>query len=122
VTTPKSSYNTLAQHPSLAVLFNQYPLLRAQLKAIYTNTFEPSSSTFPPHNRGNSRNPRGRGRGRGRGGYHDHVDKGPWTPERGVKDALKEIKKLKEADGDMGMGMKEFLELLNKIIGEETTF
>jgi hypothetical protein len=46
------------------------------------------------------------------------VDKGPWTPERGFKDALKEIKKLKEADGDLGAGMKEFLELVKRISEE----
>jgi hypothetical protein len=70
------------------------------------------------HNPEKARNQRGRGRGGGRCGYYDRVDKGPWTPERGFKDALKKIKKRKEADGDMGMGMKEFLELVNKIIGE----
>jgi hypothetical protein len=34
--------------------------------------------------------------------------KGPSTPERGFKDALTEIKKLKEAEGNMGIAMKEF--------------
>lgn len=47
------------------------------------------------------------------------MEKGPWTPERGFKDALKLIKKLKQDEGDMGVGIKEFLELVNKIVGEE---
>jgi hypothetical protein len=86
VTTPKSSCNTLAQHPSLSVLVTRYSLLRAQLKAIYSAILEPSSTTFLSPNHGKARN--NCGRGRGRGGYHDRVDKHPWTPEREVSRTL----------------------------------
>ena len=50
-----------------------------------------------------------------------------WPRDHGLqtgasKDALTETKKLKEAEGDMGIGMKEFLELVNKTIRKGETF
>jgi hypothetical protein len=64
-------------------------------------------------------NHRGRGRWRGRGGYFDRVNEGPWNPEKGFKDALKQIKSLKDAGGDLGVGMEQVLELVNNIIAED---
>jgi hypothetical protein len=47
------------------------------------------------------------------------VNEGPWNPEKGFKDALKQIKSLKDAGGDLGVGMEQVLELVNNIIAED---
>jgi zinc finger HIT domain-containing protein 3 len=120
----------------------RYPMLKAQLQIAYAHTLDPGpndkfswhrqpllGSLYPDpahtHHRG-----RGRGRG-GRGGRSqrgargswggraelndpsEERQRGPWTQEKGDKESLLAIKKMKMGDerDEKAEGMREFVEL-----------
>ena len=117
----QDSYATLLRSTELGQLFASHPQLKSQLKSIYAATHEPSQedqeSETTRRNRASRGRGRARGRGRGRGNTHDnHV---PWTRERGLKDAMRQLKKARRVEGPQGEGLREFSALVTKI-HEET--
>ncbi|KAK3675076.1 hypothetical protein LTR78_005010 [Recurvomyces mirabilis] len=126
-------------------LMQRYPMLQAQLQVAYGLTLEPSPEDKFSWSRGpllgaldpsRGRSTRGRGNDRrggrggrgsrgGRGGRHDVEEaseerqRGAWTQDKGDKEALLAIKKMKtggERD-EKAEGMREFVELCQMRFG-----
>nr|POE46991.1 hypothetical protein CFP56_00323 [Quercus suber] len=131
--------STLQDDPEFKRLLSRYPLLIVQLQMIYGLTLDPGpedartwnrqriyGDPAPEYFRGRGR---GRGRGfgarggRGRGGHDEHSDRprGLWTPEKGEKDGLTVIKRMREGpvDDERAEGLREFGELCRMRFGEQ---
>ncbi|KAK5136829.1 hypothetical protein LTR08_001751 [Meristemomyces frigidus] len=134
---PKVNFSGFEKNDDLKRLLSRYPLLKIQLQAVYGHTLEPGPDDARSWNREpmygdgrpdtNSFRGRGRGRGRGkgfdrggrggrgRGGFHTDDDRqhGAWTREKGDKEALAVVKKMRQGGEDdaKAEGMREFLEL-----------
>ena len=147
---PKQDFTGFEEDAEFKLLLKRYPLLKMQLQAAYALTLEPGpdearswyrqplpgvQSSSPISKRGNFRG-RGRGRadrGRGmrrRGGFgghggHDEMSEerqhGAWTQEKGDKEALLVLKKMKQAgeDEERAEGMREFVELCSMRFGDD---
>lgn len=135
---PKIDFTNFESDKDFSRLLARYPLLRTQLQAVYGLTLQPGPDETRTWNRGalpGFTAPRrgfdaGRGRARGRSargqrgsrggrGGHEHMpddrQHGPWTQEKGDKEALAVVKKMREGDGssedEAAEGMREFVEL-----------
>lgn len=147
---PKVDFASLEKDADFKHLLSRFPLLKIQLQTIYGLTLEPGPDEArswnrqplygqhrpePPSFRGRGRG-RGRGSdrggrgGRGRGGFEANEDRqhGPWTQEKGDKEGLAVIKKMRLGGEDdrKAEGMREFVELCVLKFGpdrrpEETT-
>ncbi|MCJ1392429.1 hypothetical protein MMC18_005296 [Xylographa bjoerkii] len=109
----QDAYTTLLRSAKLEQLFAGHPQLKSQLKSIYGATLEPSQEDQESEARRRKRVSRGRGRGRGRGNVHNSP--APWTRERGLKDAMRQLKKVRRGKGQEDEGMREFSALVTKI-------
>ncbi|KAK5119281.1 hypothetical protein LTR85_007637 [Meristemomyces frigidus] len=140
---PKVDFTGLEHDADFKRLLARYPLLKLQLQRIYGLTLEPGPDETRSWNRqplyGQQRtdapNFRGRGRGRGRGfdtgvrggrgrgGFQANEDRqhGPWTQEKGDKEGLAVIKKMRQGDeeDEKAEGMREFVELCLMKFGPE---
>ncbi|MCJ1403975.1 hypothetical protein MMC11_007199 [Xylographa trunciseda] len=108
----QDSYTTLLKSTELEQLFARYPQLKSQLTSIYTATLEPSQEDQENDARRWKRATRGRGRGRGRGNTYDSPV--PWTRERGLKDAMRQLRNVRRVEGQQGEGLREFSALVTK--------
>lgn len=112
----QDSYTSLLRSTELEQLFVRYPQLKSQLKSIYTATLEPSQED--QENESRRRNRAGRGRGRGRGRRNTYDSPAPWTRERGLKDAMRQLRNVRRAEGQQGEGLREFSALVTKTYEE----
>ncbi|WPH03402.1 Hypothetical protein R9X50_00628200 [Acrodontium crateriforme] len=131
---PKIDYTGFENNAEFKRLLIRYPLLKLQLQSVYGLTLEPGPDEARTWHRqplyGEQRDHRqqfgGRGRGRGRGmqgdrggkgrgDFHSSTDRqrGPWTQEKGDKEALSTIQKMRQGaeDDERAEGMREFAEL-----------
>ena len=131
----KVDFTGFENNKELQRLVSRYPSLKVQLQTVYGLTLEPGpdeartwnrqplpGSSQPVHDarrRGRGRGDRGHRGGRGaKGGWNDVPEerqRGPWTQEKGDKEALGVIKKMREGSigegDDASEGMREFVEL-----------
>ncbi|KAK8200355.1 uncharacterized protein BKA78DRAFT_291868 [Phyllosticta capitalensis] len=120
-----SPYAPLLTHPALSSLFTRYPSLRPRLARIYASTREPDpdapttdshSHSQHHYNRrggrgGRSRGGRGRGRGDSRGGGGGYRG-GQWKQEVADRSAAKQVQRMRAWEGEVGEGVREFVELV----------
>ncbi|KAF2768190.1 hypothetical protein EJ03DRAFT_274785 [Teratosphaeria nubilosa] len=142
---PKISFTGLGDDAEFQRLLKRYPLLKTQLGAIYGLTLEPGPDEHrswnrqplfaDPSSRGHPfRGGRGRGGIRGRamkgmgtpkrGPYQVNVEdrpRGPWTEEKGEKEALGLVKSMRKGseDDERAEGMREFIALCALRFGPE---
>ncbi|KAK6396084.1 hypothetical protein LTR65_010194 [Meristemomyces frigidus] len=148
---PKVDFAGLEHDAEFKRLLARYPLLTVQLQTIYALTLEPGPDEARSWNRQplygeqrpEPRSFRGRGRGRGargfdrggrgsdrggrggrgRGGFQANEDRqhGPWTQEKGDKEGLVVVKKMRLGNEDdaKAEGMREFLELCQMKFGPD---
>ncbi|KAK3684501.1 hypothetical protein LTR37_020213 [Vermiconidia calcicola] len=135
---PKLDFTGFENDKDLLRLLSRYPSLKVQLQMVYGLTLEPGPDEARSWNRGplpgfaqqqqsmrGGARGRGRGLGRGgRGGGYESFDpeerqRGPWTQEKGDKEALGVIKKMREGDEEAGEGLREFIELCGIKFGGE---
>jgi hypothetical protein len=137
--TSKPDLSVLASDPEFKRLLTRYPTLHSQLGAMYGLTLDPGPSEartwsrqpLPSLDRAQHSSFRGRGRGRGargggrggRGGFHveepEERQRGMWTREKGDKEALSVMKKMRsgKADDDRAEGVREFVRLVDMRFG-----
>ncbi|KAK3721711.1 hypothetical protein LTR37_002876 [Vermiconidia calcicola] len=130
---PKLDFTGFENDKDFLRLLSRYPSLKVQLQMVYGLTLEPGPDEARSWNRGPlpgfaqqhmRGGARGRARGRGqrggragRGGGYESFDpeerqRGPWTQEKGDKEGLGVIKKMRESgDEEDGEGLREFIEL-----------
>jgi zinc finger HIT domain-containing protein 3 len=144
---PKPSFQDFEQDIEFQRLLQRYPLLKLQLQTIYGLTIEPGpedSRTWnkqplpslpgyeiptpppPARGRGSYRGRGGRGNRRGGRGHQNGEDEreyGRWTQEKGDREALKMLAKMRVGDGkdgdDVAEGMRDFIELVGLRFGEK---
>lgn len=144
---PKICFTDFEADKEFIRLLQRYPLLRIQLQTVYGLTLEPgpeesrtwNKQPLPPLpgydapvlsvSRGRGRNRGGRGgRGNRRGGHHqephnEEREYGRWTLEKGDREAVNMIAKMRQGDGksddDVAEGMREFVELVRLRYGEK---
>ncbi|KAI7353894.1 hypothetical protein KC354_g11351 [Hortaea werneckii] len=155
---PKIDMTRFDSDPAFLALLHRYPRLRIQLQALYALTLEPgpeeartwsrqplpgesapaTGTGFGQRGRGGRRGGRGRGRGGGSGFGGNATPSegrqhGPWTVEKGEKEALGTMKKMRVGSqnnngssggggggGDKAEGLKEFVELCLLRFGPES--
>ena len=148
---PKVDFNGFENDPEFLRLLDRYPLLKSQLSTVYGLTLEPgledsktwnrgplpfalehdSSSIRESRSRGSFRGARGSRGSRGRGGWNrfecsaqEEREHGRWTQEKGDREAMKVIAKIREGSGnavrsdDATEGMREFIELVMLRFGD----
>ncbi|KAI7182490.1 hypothetical protein KC363_g8745 [Hortaea werneckii] len=150
---PKIDLTRFDSDPAFLALLHRYPRLRIQLQALYALTLEPgpeeartwsrqplpgesappaTGTGFGQRGRGGGRRG-GRGRGRGGGsGLGGHAtpsegrQHGLWTVEKGEKEALGTMRRMRVGNqnnrggGDKAEGLKEFIELCRLRFGPES--
>jgi len=130
---PKVDFTGFEKDADFNRLLVRYPLLRHQLQVMYGLTLEPGPDeartwskkplfgfqSYPSNeSRGRGRGHVGRSarsRGRGRGGRSVQEERphGPWTQEKGDKEALLIMKKMQEGleNDELSEGLREFVTL-----------
>lgn len=131
---PKVDFTGFENDKEFQRLLTRYPSLKVQLQTIYGLTLEPGPDEARTWNRqplpGSNPQPmrkgrdrmRSRGRGDrghrggrgGQGGFKEVPEdrqRGPWTQEKGDKEALEVIKRTRKGNDDANEGMREFIEL-----------
>lgn len=99
----------------LQTLFMMFPRLRCQLRDIHHATLPPTEEELMEQQLDERESAsRGRGRGRGRGGRGG--GRGPWTQERGTKNGVRALQNAKGEYGKGGEGMREFADLVLRLI------
>ena len=116
----QDSYTTLLKSNDLEQLFTRHTQLKSQISSIYTATLEPSQKDQDDEVRRRKRASRGRGRGRGRSRGNTHDNPAPWTRERGIKDAMRQLRRVRGLEGQQGEGLREFSVFVTKIYEEST--
>ena len=101
--------------PDLQLLYKRFPRLFSQLQMVYEATTEPTDDPHDDHLSSRSHTDRGRGRSRGRGRGRDRGAVAPWSPQKGFKAGLHQLRKLRRLDGDDGEGLREFSKLAMRI-------
>ena len=147
---PKVDFTGFEKDKEFIRILERYPLLKFQLQTIYGLTLEPGPEEArtwnknplpslpgyaPPAYRGSGSRGRGRGGrgdrgGRNRGGWHanegpqaEDREHGRWTQEKGDREAVKMIAKMREGSGDWrsadepAEGIREFVELVRMRFG-----
>lgn len=112
-----SATRDVASSPEYQHLLALFPQLRDLLRQIYTATMEPTAEEVEARAHHHDRFKRG-GRG-GRGGGRARYDTGrPWTRERGMKDGLYALRKMRAKDGKNGEALRAFSECVVRLQGE----
>ena len=147
---PKVDFSGFEKDKEFIRLLERYPLLKLQLQTVYGLTLEPGPEDArtwnkyplpslpgyaPPNHRGSTSRGRARGGrgdrgGRNRGGWNAHEasqsqdrEHGRWTSEKGDREAVNMITKMKDGNGDWrredepAEGMREFVELVRMRFG-----
>jgi hypothetical protein len=147
---PKVDYTGFEKDKEFIRLLGRYPLLKVQLQTVYGLTLEPGPEeartwnknplpALPGYALPNYRGYSSRGRGRGwrgdRGGRYrrgwpanegsqaEDREHGRWTQEKGDREAVKMIAKMRDGSGDWrredepAEGMREFVELVRMRFG-----
>ncbi|KXT07296.1 hypothetical protein AC578_407 [Pseudocercospora eumusae] len=129
----KSPYADFEHDPDFKLLMQRYPELYYELSAVFALTLEPGpddqrtwrdSGLFsePHEQRSSFRGGRG-GRSRNRGGRqhgeHDEKLRGPWTREKGDRQAQDVMHRLRHVDDEeVSEGMVEFIKLCGIKFGQ----
>jgi len=103
-------------------LFSRYPHLRDQLREIYDATTQSPDENPDSHQYPNGkRSYRARGRGKNRGRGHDRGSGAPWSQQKGFRAGLHQMKRLRNATGVDGDGLREFSKLVTDLNAIKST-
>jgi len=111
--TGEHQLQTWRSFPAAERLIITNPQLRSQLYHVYLATLEPAPE-FDQHSYRRDNFNRGRGRGRGRENARG-MSHGSWTPERGFKEGLRRLKRVRELGSLESEGIHEFSNLALKL-------
>ena len=115
----RNPFSVLEDAKELQTLFMIYPRLRSQLRDIYTATLPPLDDSTGMVGQYENHSQAYRGRGRGRGRLGRGRDRGPWNADRGTQDGIDALCNAKEQYGKGGEGVREYAELVLKIVSME---
>ncbi|KAI4695461.1 uncharacterized protein J4E84_002088 [Alternaria hordeiaustralica] len=126
----RTDFAVLATNPKFQALLKTHPALLPSLQRVYAKTIKPdpeaeSRRRMLERNASRGRGMRGRGRGAwrgGRGGFNGGQEKKEeyWTQKKGDKDAMEELKGIREGEGKEGEkdAMAEFVGLVEELFGQ----
>jgi hypothetical protein len=125
----RTDFAVLATNPKFQELLKTQPALLSSLQRVYAKTIKPDPEDerrrhMVERNAFRGRGMRGRGRGArrgGRGGFNGGDEKEDrWTQKKGDKDAMAELKGIREGEGKEGEkdAMAEFVGLVEELFGQ----
>ena len=114
-----TAFTSLESSPALHGMLSMHPQLLAQLQTIYNATLEPLSDSQKDEHMRICQIDHGGGRVRGRGRGNIRGSRPSWTPQRGQRLALSQIRQIKACEGNHGDGIKEFSRLVMRLIDSE---
>jgi len=106
----------IASSPEYQHLLALFPQLRDQLRQIYTTTLEPTAEEVEARAHHHDRFKRGGRGGRGSGRARYNAGR-PWTREKGMKDGLYALRKMRAKDGRNGEALRAFSECVVRLQG-----
>ena len=118
-------FSVLATNPKYQALLKKHPALLSSLQRVYAKTIQPdpedeSRRRMIERNASRGRGRRGRGRGR-RGGWNGGDREERWTPKKGDKDAMAELKGIRDGEGNENEkdAMAQFVGLVDELFGKK---